>query len=140
MNWKFACFIALMMWSIYGFFGERAAKVHGEKINVIFEALAFVLLAIVAAISVSRDFRKITTNSAFNAFIMGTLSAAGLWFVFYAMKVAPQKDLITVILISGMFPVGAAIVSNFIIAQLSLLQWTGVILAGIGIVLVNLPH
>jgi drug/metabolite transporter (DMT)-like permease len=61
MNWKIACFVALVMWSVYGFFGERAGKVHGEKINLLFETLAFIILALVAIVSGIGDFKRVTT-------------------------------------------------------------------------------
>jgi drug/metabolite transporter (DMT)-like permease len=138
MNWKVACSIALVAWSVYGFFGERAAKVHGDKINMIFETLAFILLALIAAIGGINDFQKVTTNSAINASVMGLLSAGGFWFVLYALKIAPQQDIALVLLISGMFPIGAAVISHFIASPLSLLQWAGVALAGVGMVMVNL--
>jgi drug/metabolite transporter (DMT)-like permease len=138
MNWKVACCIALIAWSAYGFFGERAAKVHGDKINMIFETIAFILLALIAAIGGVNDFQKVTTNSAINGSIMGLLSAGGFWFVLYALKIAPQQDTALVLLISGMFPVGAAVISNFVITPLSLMQWIGIALAGFGMVLVNL--
>lgn len=140
MNWKIACWIAFAMWSVYGFFGERAAKVHGEKVNMIFETLAFILLAIAAAVSGMDDFRKTTFSSALNASIMGLLSAGGFYFVLYALRVVPQQDTALVILISGLFPIGTAIASNFIVAPLSIVQWIGVFLAGAGMVLVTAPH
>jgi drug/metabolite transporter (DMT)-like permease len=139
MSWKIACFVALVMWSAYGFFGERSAKIHGDKVNMIFETLAFIALALIAAVSGIGDFKKITINSAINASVMGLLSAGGFWFVIYALKIAPQTDTALVLLISGMFPVGAAVISHFIpgIGPLSVQQWIGVAMAGGGMILVN---
>lgn len=137
MNWKTACFAALVMWSAYGFFGERAAKIHGDKVNMIFETLAFIALTLIAALSGIGDFKKITGGSAINASAMGFLSAGGFWFVLYAFKVVPQNETFLVLLISGMFPVMAAVVSNFIVAPLSIYQWLGVAMAGGGLILVS---
>lgn len=125
------------MWSAYGFFGERSAKIHGDKMNMIFETLAFILLALFAAASGLGDFRKVTAHSAMNASVMGLLSAGGFWFVLYALKIVPQNDTALVLLISGMFPVGAAIISNFMFEALSIQQWVGVVMAGAGLILVN---
>lgn len=138
MNWKIASLVAFAAWSVYGFFGERASKVHGEKVNMLFETAAFVVLSLVVIISGISDFHKITVKSSFNAAAMGLLSAGGMWFVLYAFRVVPNKDIMLVLLISGMFPIGAAIISNFITGPLSATQWTGVVLAGAGMVLVNL--
>ncbi len=140
MNWKVACLIAFAMWSVYGFFGERAAKVHGEKVNMIFETLAFIALSLMVAMGRIKDFGKVTATSALQASAMGLLSAGGFYFVLYAMRVAHQQDTALILLISGMFPVGAAVISNFIISPLSITQWAGVALASIGMVLVNLPR
>jgi len=137
MNWKIASLVALAMWSIYGFFGERSAKIHGEKVNMIFETLAFIVLAFIAAASGIGDFKKVTGNSAFNASIMGLLSAGGFWFILYAFKVVPQSETFLVLLISGMFPVIAAIINNFIVSPLTICQWIGVVMAGAGLVLVS---
>lgn len=137
MNWKIACFVALVMWSAYGFFGERAGKIHGEKVNMIFETLAFILLALIAAVSGLGDIKKVTTDSAIHASVMGLLSAGGFWFVLYAFKVVPQQETFLVLLISGMFPILAAVISNFIIAPLSIQQWLGVAMAGGGLILVS---
>jgi drug/metabolite transporter (DMT)-like permease len=138
MNWKTACFVALAMWSAYGFFGERAAKVHGDKINLLFETGAFILLSLIAAASGISDFQKVTINSAWNGSIMGLLSAGGFWFVLYAMKISPQQDIALVLLISGMFPVGAAVISNFVTGPLSVFQWVGVAMAGAGMIMINI--
>lgn len=139
MNWKIACLVAFAMWSVYGFFGERASKIHGEKVNLIFETLAFIFLSVIAAASGIDDFRKTTVNSAINASVMGLLSAGGFYFVLYALRVAPQQDTALVILISGLFPIGTAVVSHFILGPLSVMQWVGVSLAGAGMVLVGIP-
>lgn len=137
--WRIGCLIAFGMWSCYGFFAERAAKVHGEKINLIFETLAFIVLSLIVNMSGIKDFDKVTATSTLNASIMGLLSAGGFYFVLHAMRVAPQKDMPLVLLISGMFPIGAAVISNFIITPLSGVQWAGAVLVGIGMVLVNMP-
>lgn len=132
MGWKFACFIAFAMWSVYGFFGERAGKIHGEKVNLIFETVAFVLLALIAAGDAIGDFHKVTGKSAINASMMGLLSAVGFWFMLYALKVVPQEQTGIALLISGMFPVGAILISNFVAAPLVMWQWVGVALVAIG--------
>ncbi|MBU4142732.1 EamA family transporter [Patescibacteria group bacterium] len=132
MNWKIACLIAFATWSIYGFFGERAGKIHGEKINLIFETLAFILLAVVAASDAVGDFHKVTGRSAFNASMMGLLSAVGFWFMLYALKVVPQEQTGVALLISGMFPVGAMLVSHFVSAPLVGWQWAGIALVAAG--------
>jgi drug/metabolite transporter (DMT)-like permease len=138
MNWKIACVVALVMWSAYGFFGERAGKIHGEKVSLIFETLAFILLTLIAATSGLGDIKKVTADSAIKASIMAFLSAGGFWFVLYAMRVAPQTDTTLVLLISGMFPVGAAVISQFIpgIDPLSIRQWIGFAMASGGLILV----
>ncbi len=132
MSWKIACLVAFAMWSVYGFFGERAGKIHGEKVNLIFETVAFILLALVATTSATGDFSKITGKSAFNASMMGLLSAVGFWFMLYALKVVPQQQTGVALLISGMFPVGAMLVSNFVAAPLVTWQWVGVALVAVG--------
>jgi len=137
MNWRIASLVALAMWSAYGFFGERAGKIHGEKINLLFETLAFIILALIAIVSGIGDFKKVTTDSAINASVMALLSAGGFWFILYAFKVVPQQETFLVLLISGMFPVLAAVISNFIIAPLSVQQWLGVAMAGGGLLLVR---
>ncbi|MCX6766791.1 MAG: EamA family transporter [Candidatus Moranbacteria bacterium] len=137
MNWKIACFAALVMWSTYGFFAERAGKIHGEKINLIFETLAFIVLALIAVASGIGDIKKITTSSAIHASVMGLLSAGGFWFILYAFKVVPQQETFLVLLISGIFPVLAAVISNFLVAPLSIYQWLGVAMAGGGLILVS---
>ena len=137
MNWKIACFVALVMWSAYGFFGERAGKIHGEKINLLFETLAFIILALIAIVSGIGDFKKVTTESAVNASVMAFLSAGGFWFILYAFKAVPQQETFLVLLISGMFPVMAAVISNFLIEPLSIQQWLGVAMAGGGLILVS---
>jgi drug/metabolite transporter (DMT)-like permease len=138
MNWKIASLIALAMWSVYGFFGERAGKIHGEKVNLLFETLAFIILALIASASGLGDIKKVTLDSAIKASIMGFLSAGGFWFVLYAMRVVPQTDTTLVLLISGMFPVGAAVISQFIpgIDPLSIRQWIGFAVASGGLILV----
>ena len=137
MNWKIASLVALAMWSTYGFFGERAGKIHGEKINLLFETLAFITLALIAIVSGIGDFKKVTTDSAINASVMAFLSAGGFWFILYAFKDASQQETFLVLLISGMFPILAAVISNFFIFPLSIWQWLGVAMAGGGLILVS---
>lgn len=138
MDWKIASLIALGAWSLYGIFGSKAGEIHGEKVSMVFETVAFIILTTVVISSAVNDFHRITPKSFFYASLMGILSASGFYFVLYAMRLSPQNWAV-IILISGMYPAMAAVIGYFSGTQLALHQWAGVVLATFGLVLVNWP-
>jgi drug/metabolite transporter (DMT)-like permease len=141
MNWIMASVVTLILWGSYSIFGEKATRVHGEKVSFIFELIGMVITASVvfAIFGGINEFKKITAVSAFNATIMGLMVAIGTFTLLYAFRVMPSVDQFPVaIIIAGSYPVVTAILSYFFLdSKLSLIQWSGVILAGVAIALVN---
>lgn len=136
MDWKVASVIVLVLWGTYGIFGSKATEVHGEKVTVVFETVAFILLALVAAGSAMGDFQKVTTRSFINASVMGLMSAGGFYFFLYAMRLSPQ-NLGVITMTTGLYPVITVLVMHFLGQHLAPQQWLGVALATAGLALVN---
>ena len=124
------------MWGVYSIPGNKATEVHGEKVTLIFETVAFILLCGLVSLRATGDLAKITMSSAVNASVMGILSAGGFYFMLMAMNASP-KNLTTIVLIAGSYPAVTAIASHFLGQPLSLSQWVGVATVMTGLVLVN---
>ena len=134
--WRLYAVMALAMWGVYSIPGNKATEVHGEKMTLLFETVAFVLLCALVSLRATGDFAKITAASAFNASVMGVLSAGGFYFMLSAMNASP-RNLTTIVLIAGSYPAITAIVSHFLGQPLSLHQWVGVGTVMTGLALVN---
>ena len=84
------------------------------------------------------DFKKITGTSAMNAIIMGLMVSAGTFTLLYAMRTSSVNQFPVVIIIAGFYPILTAILSHFFLgSRLSLIQWSGVVLAGVALFLIN---
>lgn len=141
MDWKFASFGALLLWGTYGIFGAKAGEVHGEKVNMAFEAFAMVLVSLFVLFAIKNataDFSKITLQSSIFALIMGLMSAGGMFLQLYALRVAPDQVGL-IILISGMFPMITVITTYFMGQHFTAQQWIGICFAVFGLILINLP-
>ncbi len=141
MNWLIAALTGLIFWSIYSIFGDRATQIHGEKISMLFETVAFVLLlAFVATQSTNGstgfDFSKMTTRSALFGAVMGITSAAGFYCLLLAFKLGPSQTA-NIVLITGFYPVLTAVLLSLFGTRLSGTQWAGIALASVGLFLVN---
>lgn len=134
--WRLYAFLALAAWGVYSIPGNKATAVHGEKVSLLFETAAFILLCLVVSRHVAVDFPKVTWTSAVNAAIMGLLSAGGFYFMLTAMGASP-KNMTAIVLITGSYPAVTAVVAHFIGQPLSLHQWIGVTAVVGGLVLVN---
>lgn len=141
MTWIVATIITTVLWGSYSIFGEKATSVHGEKVSFIFELVGMIVIACIVfgTLGGFADFKKVTNASAVNAIIMGLMVAAGTFTLLYAMRTAPSiNHFPVIIIIAGFYPILTAILSYFFLgSKLSLIQWTGVVLAGIALLLVN---
>jgi drug/metabolite transporter (DMT)-like permease len=138
MDWKMASFSALLCWGVYAIFGDEAGKIHGEKISLVFEAMAFVLLSLIVMNGSATDFSKVTKTSFIFASLMGLFSAVGFYFFLYALRVSPG-NLSLIMVITGACPLITVVISYFRGANLNPYQWIGITFVSIGIVLINLP-
>ncbi|MBI2633652.1 MAG: EamA family transporter [Parcubacteria group bacterium] len=137
MNWFISSLAALMLWATYGIFGAKATEVHGEKVSMIFEAIAFLLIAIIVVLSADlKDFQKITSKSFTNATLMGIASSGGFYLLLYALRLSPER-MPLIILITGLYPVLTVIITHFIGKPLSMNQWFGIIFVAAGLILIN---
>lgn len=139
MSWKLASFLALACWGTYGIFAAEAGKLHGEKMNMFFAALSYILVGgLVVFGGGTGDFAKLTARSAGLGMAAGLLSALGVYFLLSALGTAPAQ-IPFILMIAGMFPVVTVVVSAVIKYGNPLLprQWVGVALAAAGIALVN---
>jgi drug/metabolite transporter (DMT)-like permease len=139
MDWKIASIGALLCWGVYAIFGDEAGKIHGEKVSLVFEALAFVLLSLIVISGSTTDFSRVTRNSFVLASLMGLSSAIGFYLLLYALRVSPG-NLSLIIVITGAYPLITVLVSYFRGANMCSYQWIGVIFVSIGIILINLPE
>lgn len=138
MNWQVTSLMALLSWGIYSIFGNKATAVHGEKISILFETIAFIVLAAVVNTGSWSNIHKITFPSAVNASIMGILSATGFYLVLKAMSLSPQNMPI-IVFVAGLYPLITVVAMHFMGTHLSTYQWTGIGLATIGLILINWP-
>lgn len=141
MNWIIATIITTLLWGTYSIFGEKATSVHGEKVSFVFEIIGMLIVAcfVFWMLGGFGDFKKMTGASASNAIIMGVMVAAGTFTLLYAMRVAPSiNQFPVIIIIAGFYPIITAILSYFFLdSKLSPIQWSGVALAGVALLLVN---
>jgi drug/metabolite transporter (DMT)-like permease len=131
----------MLLWGSYSIFGERATRIHGEKVSFVFEVLGMILIAMVVfgLFGGLADFKKVTSVSITNAIIMGLLTSLGAFMLLYALRVVPSVNQVPiVVVIAGFYPVVTAILSYFFLgSRLSPIQWLGVALAGVALALVN---
>jgi len=141
MNWIIASIVTMLLWGGYAIFGEQATRVHGEKVSFLFELLGMAIIAVVvfAVFGGADDFKKITSASLTNAVIMGLMTSLGAFTLLYALRIVPSANQVpVVVIIAGFYPVVTAILSYlFLGSRLSLVQWAGIVLAGVALVLVN---
>lgn len=139
MNWQTASLVTLLLWGVYGIFAAKAGEIHGAKVSLVFEAAAFVILAVVVAGGSLGEFAKVTRQSFAFASLMGLLSAAGFYFLLYAIGLAPQ-NLSVIIVITGLYPVLTVVINHFLGSHLTPHQWVGVGFGILAVVLVNWPR
>lgn len=139
MNWFIPSLGALLLWGTYQIPCTTAGSIHGEKVNMAFETVGFILLTVIALVSSNAwsDFHKITGKSAVNGAIFALMSAGGFYLMLYALRVAPAK-LPIISLISGMFPFVLVIATSFQGTRYTPVQWLGVALGVVALTLVNL--
>jgi len=141
MTWIIATLITTILWGSYSIFGEKATSIHGEKVSFVFEILGMLIVACVVfgTLGGFADFKKMTSASVMNAVIMGLMVSAGTFTLLYAMRTAPSiNQFPLIIVIAGFYPIITAILSYFFLgSRLSLIQWIGIALAGVALLLVN---
>jgi hypothetical protein len=121
MNWLTATVIATLLFSIYPIFGDKAGRIHGEKMNFVIDAAFFVSMAIFLAINNRADFAKITKTS-FGYTLGLCFSSFGFLLMLYAWRIAPARVPIIMVII-GFSTVLTAIIYNFIGTKLSFWEW-----------------
>lgn len=139
MDWKTASLATLLLWGVYGIFAAKAGEIHGAKVSLVFEAAAFVVLAAFVAGSSFGEFAKVTRQSFVFASLMGLFSAAGFYFLLYALGLAPE-NLSAIIVITGLYPVITVVINHFLGSHLAPHQWVGVGFGILAVVLVNWPR
>lgn len=141
MHWIIASIVTMLLWGSYSIFGERATRIHGEKVSFVFEVLGMIIIAVsvFALFGGLGDFKKMTSVSITNAVLMGLLTSLGAFMLLYALRVVPSVNQVPiVVVIAGFYPIVTAILAwLFLGSKLSLTQWIGVGLAGIALALVN---
>jgi drug/metabolite transporter (DMT)-like permease len=135
MNWLTITIIATLLFGVYPILGNRASRIHGEKINFIVDTAFMVVISAVIAFFAKDDFRKITKVSLLYSMALGFCAIAFLMML-YAWRIAPNK-LSVIMLIVGFSTVITTIIGHFDGSPLSLRQWAGAFLALTGIILVN---
>ncbi len=145
MDWRVISLFPLVMWALYSIFASLASNAHGEKVTMVFEALAMVVVAVIVIIMGGiSDFGRVTKMSCAQASIMGLMSAGGIAIQFYAFRIAPVEKQGSVVMITCMFPILAVamfhFMSTFKIAGGSACttrQWIGVALGAIALWLIS---
>ncbi len=140
MNWLISSVATMFLWAGYSIFGDRATDVHGEKVSLVFEMGALVVLNLVIFLLWGglKDFDKVTSSSFVSGALMGLMSSGGLFFMLHALRVAPAHHFSSIVLITGLYPVLTAVIGHFFLdAKLSAHQWLGVGLAGLALWLIN---
>jgi|GEM_PF-1348216 len=146
MNWLFCTIGTLILWGTYTIFANKANLIHGDKITLLFEAAAFVVLALAVSGSSRSDFHRVTIESAVYATIMAIMSAGGFYLLLMAFNKAPER--FTMIAFStAMYPVITVIVASLILKfkpelmaeakAMTPVQFFGVVMAITGLVLIN---
>ncbi|OGZ07742.1 MAG: hypothetical protein A3D65_01410 [Candidatus Lloydbacteria bacterium RIFCSPHIGHO2_02_FULL_50_13] len=132
MNWTLALLLCFVLWTTYAIPGNLAEKVHGVSVNMLFETLAFVVVAFFLSGKILADISKVTLTSGIQASLMGIGSAVGFYFFLTALSLAPgTKGLALVILVAGMtFPAQSALFGLFSGGGLAVHQWLAI--AGMG--------
>ncbi|MBI2064090.1 MAG: hypothetical protein HYT65_03850 [Candidatus Yanofskybacteria bacterium] len=110
MDWRIVSLGPLVMWAIYVVFGSLASNAHGEKVTMLFESAAMMIVgvAVLCVYGIS-DFSKVSVLSMTQASIMGLMSALGVLAQLYAFRIAPSDKQGMVAMICGMFPILAVV-------------------------------
>lgn len=106
MSWQMWSFVPMLMWGGYLVLASKAIALHGERVTMVFEAGAMVLVALwMVTTSGVGDFSRVTRLSLAFVIGMALLSAVGLAIQFYAFSIAPRDKQGMVGMINGLFPV-----------------------------------
>ncbi len=138
MNWIIAMALCFILWSVYAIPGNFAEKVHGVSVNMLFETIAFVGVAILLSGRICEGLPRVTAGSATLGLLMGLGSAVGFYFFLTALSLAPgTKGIVLVVLVAGItFPMQSVLFSFFGEA-LSLRQWLAIVGMGVSLIVFN---
>src|SRR5215469_13591898 len=90
--WLAYALLTLALWGVHTLFANKANLIHGPRVTIWFEALAFLLVALIAAAGKS-DWGYVTARSAAYAATMAALSAGGFYLLLLASRSDPGKIL-----------------------------------------------
>ena len=121
MHWLTATILAMLIFSLYPIFGDKASQIHGEKMNFIIDAVFMVIFALFLSIHNSADFKRITKISLAYSLGLG-FSTIAFFLTLYAWRVAPNRVPIIMVIV-GFSTVITAAIYNFIGTKLTILEW-----------------
>ena len=145
MDWKVASVIPMVMWAFYAVFASLASNAQGEKLTMVFESAAMLLVGVVVLMTTTAaDFSRATSLSMAQASAMGLLSAGGIVLQLYAFRVAPIDKQGAVVMISCMFPVLSVVIFHMMSkldfqggASATPRQWLGVAMGAVALWLIS---
>ncbi len=146
MNWVHFTIGALLLWGSYSIFGAKATNVHGQNVTIAFEAVVFVVLAVLVSVGNLQQYKMVTTTSAVNATIMAMMSVGGFYCLLTAIRLSPANvGMIT--LIPAMYPIITLLLIGVTVKHLphflpdakpvAFQQVVGAIIAVSGIIIAN---
>ena len=123
-------------------FGNKAHIVHGAKVTIVFEAVAFIILTLVIMGSNWSDFARVTLRSSFHASTMAIMSVLGFYCLLMALGRAPHQ-VVTITLITSLYVVVTILLTTATlrirpewmaeIKPMNTIQWFGSFLAVMGV-------
>lgn len=146
--WVVYSFLTLGLWGVHTIFANKANIVHGPRVTIWFEAIAFLGIAFIAA-SRTAEWSQVTIRSAVYAAMMAALSAGGFYSLLLASRSAPGK-ILEITLITAMYPLITVLVVTVVrhfsakvfaeVTPMTPIQVLGVLMSVSGLALVLRPY
>jgi drug/metabolite transporter (DMT)-like permease len=140
--------ITLGLWGAHTIFANKANIVHGPRVTIWFEAVAFLGIAFIAATRTT-EWSHVTIRSAVYAALMAALSAGGFYSLLLASRSAPDK-ILEITLITAMYPLITVLVVTVVrhfsvklvaeVTPMRPIQVLGLLMSVSGLALVLKPY
>ena len=133
-TWIFHSLMALCCWGLWAFFPKIAVKYTTPRNALVYEVLGCMLVAIVVLCTLRREL-EFNIKGVLPSIGTGIAGACGLLFFLYAV----QWGKITVVsTLTAVYPVVTALLAMvFLKEELTYVQWTGIALALVSMVLIT---
>lgn len=138
-KWVPITLFATIVWGVYPIFADKAAKVHGAKMNFVLDSFWVLFPTLIISFIYRDEFKKITVGSFFNSLGIA-LSTLGFLAILIAWEKYPEQSSVIYALSLFGCVIIHALISGLVtkVSKIETHQWVAIIGASFFIVLAML--